>query len=53
MNPIDPFHHSGELLFDILIVIAEVILEVTGYDGTPEGVLGMMIMAVILLVALR
>lgn len=53
MNPIDPFHHSGELLFEILIVIAELILEVTGYNGTPEGVLGMMLMFAVLLVALR
>lgn len=53
MNPIDPFHSSGELLFQMLMALAEILLEVTGYGGTPEGVLGMMIMASVLLLAVR
>lgn len=49
MNPIDPFHHSGELLFEILMALAELLLDVTGYSGSPEGVLGMMIMVGVIL----
>lgn len=45
MNPIDPFHSSGELLFQLLMAVAELLLEATGYGGTPEGVVGMIFMA--------
>ena len=45
MNPIDVFHNSGELL----MALSRLIIEATGYSGSPEGVFGMILMAAALL----
>lgn len=52
MNPIDIFHRSGELFFELLMALSQMILDLTGYGGTPEGVLGMLLLGMIVLVSL-
>ncbi|WP_122091158.1 hypothetical protein [Halalkalicoccus subterraneus] len=47
MSPIDVFHHSGELVYEILMALSQLVLDMTGYSGSPEGVFGMLLIGAI------